>query len=65
MMPVINILVSQSLNPDTADSDFVQMKHDKDQSDEKDYSHKDIGPLFQELVIRYIFYITVLIEDHV
>jgi hypothetical protein len=35
------------------------MKHDE--SNEKDYSHKDIGFLFQEVVIRYIFYITILI----
>ncbi|KAK6440077.1 hypothetical protein LTR95_003704 [Oleoguttula sp. CCFEE 5521] len=36
----INALVSLSLDPATADSDFVQVKYHKDQANDKDYSHE-------------------------
>ena len=36
--------MSLSLDPDTADSDFVQIKYHKDQANHKDYSHT--GPSF-------------------
>jgi hypothetical protein len=45
---VINALVSLSLDPDTAQSDFVQIKYHKDQANEKDYSHKGIGFYFRK-----------------
>jgi len=35
---VINALVSLSLDPDTVDSDFIQVKYHKDQANDKDYS---------------------------
>ena len=40
---VINALVSLSLDPETVDSEFIQVKYHKDQANEKDYSHKGIG----------------------
>jgi len=40
-------LVSLSLNPDTVDSDFIQVKY-KGQANEKDYSHKGIGFYFKK-----------------
>ncbi|EIN04024.1 hypothetical protein PUNSTDRAFT_77078 [Punctularia strigosozonata HHB-11173 SS5] len=36
----INALVSLSLDPETKDSDFVQVKYHKDQANSKDYSHE-------------------------
>jgi hypothetical protein len=45
---VINALVSLSLDPDTVDSDFIQVKYHKDQANEKDYSHKGIGFYFKK-----------------
>jgi hypothetical protein len=36
----INALVSLSLDPDTVDSDFIQIKYHKDQANDKDYSRK-------------------------
>jgi hypothetical protein len=45
---VINALVSLSLDPDTLDSDFIQVKYHKDQANEKDYSHKGIGFYFKK-----------------
>jgi hypothetical protein len=45
---VINASVSLSLDPDTAESDFVQIKYHKDQANEKDYSHKGIGFYFKK-----------------
>ncbi|RPD68217.1 hypothetical protein L226DRAFT_517509 [Lentinus tigrinus ALCF2SS1-7] len=40
----INALVSLSLDPATAESDFIQVKYHKDQANGKDYSHT--GPRF-------------------
>jgi len=45
---VIKALVSLSLDPDTVDSDFIQIKYHKDQANEKDYSHKGIGFWFKK-----------------
>ena len=45
---VINALVSLSLDPETVDSDFIQVKYHKDQANEKDYSHKGIGFYFKK-----------------
>lgn len=45
---VINAIVSLSLDPDTIDSDFIQIKYHKDQADDQDYSHKGFGFLFKK-----------------
>lgn len=45
---VINALVSLSVDPDTVDSDFIQVKYHKDQANEKDYSHRGIGFYFKK-----------------
>ncbi|RPD52951.1 hypothetical protein L227DRAFT_581809 [Lentinus tigrinus ALCF2SS1-6] len=39
----INALVSLSLDPTTAESDFIQVKYHKDQANEKDCSHTGPG----------------------
>lgn len=44
----INALVSLSLDPDTADSDFPQIKYHKDQANRKDYSHTGPGFAFKK-----------------
>ncbi|KAI0343400.1 hypothetical protein BDW22DRAFT_1483469 [Trametopsis cervina] len=44
----INALVSLSLDPDTADSDFPQVKYHKDQANGKDYSHGEPGFAFKK-----------------
>jgi len=44
----INALVSLSLDPDTVDSDFIQVKYHKDQANDKDYSHEGIGFSFKK-----------------
>ncbi|KAH9926518.1 hypothetical protein B0H21DRAFT_781338 [Amylocystis lapponica] len=44
----INALVSLSLDPATADSDFPQIKYHKDQANEKDYSHTGPGFAFKK-----------------
>ncbi|KAK5129469.1 hypothetical protein LTR08_003229 [Meristemomyces frigidus] len=44
----INALVSLALDPDTADSDFVQVKYHKDQANDKDYSHEGVGFSFKK-----------------
>ncbi|KZS95227.1 hypothetical protein SISNIDRAFT_409072 [Sistotremastrum niveocremeum HHB9708] len=44
----INGLVSLSLDPDTLDSDFIQVKYHKDQANEKDYSHDGWGFSFKK-----------------
>jgi len=36
-------LVSLVLDPETKDSDFIQVKYHKDQANDKDYSHEGIG----------------------
>jgi hypothetical protein len=41
-------LVSLSLDPDTANSDFIQVKYHKDQANEKDYSHEGLGFSFKK-----------------
>ena len=41
-------LVSLSLDPDTADKDFIQIKYHKDQANEKDYSHEGAGFSFKK-----------------
>jgi hypothetical protein len=41
-------LVSLSLDPDTADSDFIQVKYHKDQANDKDYSHEGLGFIFKK-----------------
>ncbi|KAH9942240.1 uncharacterized protein BXZ73DRAFT_41090 [Epithele typhae] len=44
----INAIVSLSLDPDTAESDFPQVKYHKDQANEKDYSHSGPGFAFKK-----------------
>lgn len=44
----INALVSLSLDPATADSDFIQIKYHKDQANDKDYSHEGVGFSFKK-----------------
>ncbi|KZT04740.1 uncharacterized protein LAESUDRAFT_703048 [Laetiporus sulphureus 93-53] len=44
----INALVSLSLDPATADSDFPQVKYHKDQANDKDYSHTGPGFAFKK-----------------
>ena len=44
----INALVSLSLDPDTVDSDFIQVKYHKDQANDKDYSHEGLGFSFKK-----------------
>ena len=44
----INAIVSLSLDPDTIDSDFIQVKFHKDQANEKDYSHEGLGFNFKK-----------------
>ncbi|OQO09746.1 hypothetical protein B0A48_05149 [Cryoendolithus antarcticus] len=44
----INALVSLSLDPATADSDFIQVKYHKDQANDKDYSHEGVGFSFKK-----------------
>lgn len=44
----INALVSLSLDPDTADSDFPTVKYHKDQANEKDYSNTGLGAIFKK-----------------
>ncbi|KAL1628293.1 polynucleotide adenylyltransferase [Diplodia seriata] len=41
-------LVSLSLDPDTVDSDFIQVKYHKDQANDKDYSHEGLGFTFKK-----------------
>ena len=41
-------LVSLTLDPDTVDSDFMQIKYHKDQANEKDYSHEGLGFSFKK-----------------
>ncbi|KAI0686526.1 hypothetical protein C8Q76DRAFT_636105 [Earliella scabrosa] len=44
----INAIVSLSLDPATADSDFPQIKYHKDQANHKDYSHTGPGFAFKK-----------------
>ncbi|CCM01732.1 uncharacterized protein FIBRA_03798 [Fibroporia radiculosa] len=44
----INALVSLSLDPSTAHSDFPQVKYHKDQANDKDYSHTGPGFTFKK-----------------
>jgi len=44
----INAIVSLSLDPDTADSEFPQVKYHKDQANGKDYSHTGAGFAFKK-----------------
>ena len=44
----INALVSLSLDPDTVDSNFIQVKYHKDQANDKDYSHEGAGFSFKK-----------------
>ncbi|KAF2668114.1 hypothetical protein BT63DRAFT_415615 [Microthyrium microscopicum] len=41
-------LVSLVLDPETKDSEFMQIKYHKDQANEKDYSHEGIGFHFKK-----------------
>ncbi|KAI0166254.1 hypothetical protein GGR57DRAFT_509974 [Xylariaceae sp. FL1272] len=41
-------LVSLSLDPDTVDKDFIQVKYHKDQANDKDYSHEGVGFSFKK-----------------
>lgn len=41
-------LVSLSLDPETSDSDFIQVKYHKDQANDKDYSHEGLGFSFKK-----------------
>jgi len=54
----INALVSLSLDPDTVDSDFIQVKYHKDQANDKDYSHEGLGFSFKKWqadnVVKYM-----------
>jgi hypothetical protein len=36
-----------SLDPATVDSDFIQVKHHKDQTNDKDYSYEGVGFSFK------------------
>lgn len=40
--------MSLSLDPDTVDSDFIQVKYHKDQANDKDYSHEGLGFSFKK-----------------
>jgi len=44
----ITSLVSLVLDPSTRDSDFMQIKYHKDQTNEKDYSHEGLGFRFKK-----------------
>ncbi|QIW96360.1 hypothetical protein AMS68_001878 [Peltaster fructicola] len=44
----INALVSLSLEPESADSDFIRVKYHKDQANDKDYSHEGLGFTFKK-----------------
>ncbi|TEA13115.1 hypothetical protein C8034_v005234 [Colletotrichum sidae] len=44
----INALVSLSLDPDTVDGDFIQVKYHKDQANDKDYSHEGVTFSFKK-----------------
>ena len=44
----INAIVSLSLDPASADSDFPQVKYHKDQANHKDYSHTGPGFAFKK-----------------
>lgn len=44
----INAIVSLSLDPGTADSEFPQIKYHKDQANGKDYSHGGPGFAFKK-----------------
>ncbi|TFK82368.1 hypothetical protein K466DRAFT_500470, partial [Polyporus arcularius HHB13444] len=44
----INALVSLSLDPASADSNFPQVKYHKDQANSKDYSHTGAGFAFEK-----------------
>lgn len=44
----INAIVSLSLDPGTADSEFPQIKYHKDQANGKDYSHSGPGFAFKK-----------------
>jgi len=41
-------LVTLSLDPDTRDSEFMQIKYHKDQANDKDYSHEGLGFNFKK-----------------
>jgi hypothetical protein len=41
-------LVSLSLDPETKDTDFMQIKYHKDQANDKDYSHEGLGFSFKK-----------------
>jgi len=41
-------LVSLSLDPETRDSEFMQIKYHKDQANDKDYSHEGVGFSFKK-----------------
>jgi hypothetical protein len=41
-------LVSLSLDPETRDTEFMQIKYHKDQANEKDYSHEGLGFSFKK-----------------
>ncbi|KAF2011143.1 hypothetical protein BU24DRAFT_355269 [Aaosphaeria arxii CBS 175.79] len=41
-------LVSLSLDPDSRDGEFMQIKYHKDQANEKDYSHEGLGFSFKK-----------------
>ena len=45
---VINTLVSLSLDPDTLDLEFIQVKYHKDQANKKNYYHKGAGVYFKK-----------------
>ncbi|KAF8841362.1 hypothetical protein BDN67DRAFT_1068569 [Paxillus ammoniavirescens] len=44
----ISALVSLTLDPNTVDSDFIQIKYHKDQANDKDYSHEGVGFTFKK-----------------
>jgi hypothetical protein len=41
-------LVSLSLDPDTRDTEFMQIKYHKEQANDKDYSHEGVGFSFKK-----------------
>jgi hypothetical protein len=44
----INALVSLSLEPESAESEFIRVKYHKDQANDKDYSHEGLGFSFKK-----------------
>jgi hypothetical protein len=48
MSATLNSLVSLRLDPETVKDDFMRIKYQKDQANEKDYSHQGLGFNFKK-----------------